>query len=75
MTRNKSLSYMYFFEFIKGRTDMVDQMNDFEATKTKTHRWTVLAFNHMLDTIRIIAKTLWCFKQEQKTNKNKHFWC
>ena len=32
----------------------------------------MLAFYNMLDTMIINAKTLWCFKQDEKNNKSKH---
>ena len=64
-----------FYDFTKDVPDTVDQINDFYTKRAKIHKWTVLAYYHMLDTIRINAKTLWLLKQDKKTNKSKHFQC
>ena len=62
-----------FYDFTKGGTDIVDHMNDFYTTRAKTHRWTMLAFYYMLDTIRINAKTLWCLKHKKNPQKVNTF--
>ena len=46
------------YDFIKGGTDIVDQMNDCYTTQAKTLRWSTLGFSYMLDTIRVNSKSL-----------------
>ena len=62
-----------FYDFMKGGTDIEDQMNDFYTTCAKTSRWSVLAFYCMVDTIRVNAKTLWCKKHKKSFSKISTF--
>ena len=62
-----------FYDFTKDVPDTVDQINDFYIKRAKTHKWTVLAFYYMLDTIRINAKTLWLLKQDKEPTKVNTF--
>ena len=39
------------YDFMKGGTDIVDQMNDFYTTRAKTFRWSLLGLYFMLDTV------------------------
>ena len=62
--KNKPTIYK-FYDFTKGGTDIVDQMNDFYTSRAKTSRWSVLSFYYMLNTIRVNPKTLWCIKHKK----------
>ena len=47
-----------FYDFTKGRTDIIDQKMGYYIVKTKSRRWTMFAFAHLLDTIRVNASTI-----------------
>ena len=61
------------YDFTKGGTDIVDQMNDCYTTRAKTLRWSTLGFYYMLDTIRVNAKSLWCIKHGKDQKKANTF--
>ena len=61
-----------FYDFTKGGTDIVDQMNIY-TNRAKTSRWSALAFYYMLVTIRAYAKTLWCIKHKKYFSKISTF--
>ena len=70
--KNKPTIYK-FYDFTKGGTDIVDQMNDIYTSRAKTSRWSVLAFYYMLNTIRVNPKTLWCIKHKKCFSKISTF--
>ena len=39
----EKLQIIKFYYFTKGRTDMVDQMNDYYTTRSKSCRWVMSA--------------------------------
>ena len=53
-----------FYDFTKGETDIVDQLNDYYTTKSKSCRWVMVALLYMLDTARVNGKTVWCLKND-----------
>ena len=60
---NKSKPQIFkFYDFTKGGTDIVDQMNDYFTTRAKSLRWVMIVLYYMLDTARVNAKTIWCMK-------------
>ena len=60
---NKSKPQIFkFYDFTKGGTDIVDQMNDYFTTRAKSLRWVMIVLYYMLDTARVNAKTIWCIK-------------
>ena len=62
---NKSKPQIFkFYDFTKGGTDIVDQMNDYFTTRAKSLRWVMIVLYYMLDTARVNAKTIWCIKTE-----------
>ena len=61
------------YDFTKGGTDIVDQMNDCYTTRAKTLRWSTLGFYYMLDTIRVNSKSLWCIKHGKDPKKANTF--
>ena len=58
------------YDFTKGGTDIVDQMNNCYTTRAKTLRWSTLKFYYMLDTIRVNSKSLWCIKHGKDPEKD-----
>ena len=65
------------YDFTKGGTDIVDQLNDYHTVRTQSNRWDLVALFYMLDTIRVNAKTVWCLKNKleiQKTNTFNFGW-
>ena len=66
---NKSKPQIFkFYDFTKGGTDIVDQMNDYFTTRAKSLRWVMIVLYYMLDSARVNAKTLWCIKNGIKIN-------
>ena len=48
----------------KAGTDMVDQLNDYYTTRSKSCRWIMIALSYMLNTARVNGKTVWCLKND-----------
>ena len=69
---NQKPSMYEFYDFTKGGTDIVDQLNDF-YTRSKSKRWDFLTFFYMLDTIRVNSKRLFCIKHKLDTKKEDTF--
>ena len=46
----------------KGRADIVDQLNYYYTTRSKSCRWVMVALSYMLDTARDNGKIVWCLK-------------
>ena len=42
-----------FYDFTKGGTDIVDQLNDYYTTRSKSCHWVMVALSYMLDTGRV----------------------
>ena len=61
------------YDFTKGGTDIVDQMNACYPTRAKTLRWSTLGFYYMLDTIHVKSKSLWCIKYGKDPKKANTF--
>ena len=62
-----------FYDFTKGGTDTVDQMNDFFTTRAKSNRWAMVVLYYMLNTTRVNSKTLQCMKSKIDICKHKTF--
>ena len=41
------------YDYTKGGTDIVDQKISFYSCKTKSRKWTTIAFSYLLDTCRM----------------------
>ena len=66
---NKSKPQIFkFYDFTKGGTGIVDQMNDYFTTRAKSLRWVMIVLYYMLDSARVNAKTIWCIKNRIKIN-------
>ena len=61
------------YNFTKGGTDIVDQLNDYGIYRSRTFRWDVVALFCMLDTIGVNSKTIGCIKQGLDVQKFKSF--
>ncbi|XP_020896597.1 piggyBac transposable element-derived protein 3 [Exaiptasia diaphana] len=48
------------YDFTKGGTDIVDQRVGFYSCKSKSPRWTMIAFFFLLDTCRVNSCTAFC---------------
>ena len=62
-----------FYDFTKGGTDIVDQMNDYFITRVKSLRWVMIVLYYMLDTTRVNAKSIWCIKEGIDFNRIKSY--
>ena len=54
-----------FYDFMKGRTNILDQINDFHTCRTQTYRWDLVVLFYILDTIKTNSKTV-VFEKQQK---------
>ena len=71
---NKSKPQIFkFYDFTKGGTDIVDQMNDYFTTRAKSLRWVMIVLYYMLHTARVNAKTIWCMKNGIDHHKLKSY--
>ena len=46
----KKSQIIKFYDFTKGGTDVVEQMNDYNTTRSRSCRWVSVALSYMLDT-------------------------
>ena len=46
------------YDFTKGGTDIIDQKMGTYTTKSKSRKWSRVAFSYLLDTIRVNSSTL-----------------
>ena len=53
-----------FYDFTKGGTDIVEQLNDYYTTRPKSCRWVMVALSYILDTAGVNGKTVWCLKND-----------
>ena len=53
-----------FYDFTKGGTDIVEQLNDYYTTRPKSCRWVMVALSYILDTAGVNRKTVWCLKND-----------
>ena len=51
-----------FYDFAKGRTDIVNQLNDCYTTRLNSCYWVMVALSCILDTARVNGKSVWCQK-------------
>ena len=68
----KKPAIIKFYDFTKGGTDIVDQINDFHTCCTQTYRWDLVLF-YILDTIKTNSKTVWCLKNKKDISICKSF--
>ena len=62
-----------FYDFTKGGTDIVDQLNDYYMVRAQSNRWDLVAFYYILDTICVNSKTLFCIKKGLDVQKENTF--
>ena len=62
-----------FYDFTKGGTDIVDQLNDYYTTRSKSCRWVMVALSYMLDTARVNGKTVWCLKNDSDISSTSSY--
>ena len=71
---NKQKPDMYkFYDFVKGGTDIVDQLNDYYTVRYQSNRWDLVAFCYILDTIYVDSKTLFYIKKGLDVKKQNTF--
>ena len=70
--RNKLALYK-LYDFTKGGTDIVDQRMAFHTCKTKSRKWTTIAFAYMIDTARVNSSTIYALNKKIDPLKQKSF--
>ena len=61
------------YDYTKGGTDIIDQRVGTYSCYTKSRRWTMAAFSHVLDTCRVNASTVFALNKGQDPRKQKSF--
>ena len=61
------------YDFTKGDTDIVGQKMSFYSCKTKSRKWTLVVFVHLLDTIRVNSATLYALNRNMDPKKQSSF--
>ena len=69
----EKLQIIKFYYFTKGGTDMVDQMNDYYTTRSKSCRWVMSALLYMLDTARVNGKSVGCLKNDSDISSTSSY--
>ena len=69
----KKPAIIKFYDFTKGGTDIIDQVNDFHTCRTQTYRWDLVVLFYILDTIKTNSKTVWCLKNNKDISICKSF--
>ena len=62
-----------FYDLTKSRTGIVDQLNDYCTTKSKSCRWVMVALSYMLDTTRVNGKTVRCLKNDSDISSTSSY--
>ena len=61
------------YDFTKGGTDIVDQKMGTYTVKSKSRKWTMVAFSYLLDTIRVNACSILALNQKKEPKKENAF--
>ena len=61
------------YDFTKGGTDIVDQKMGTYTVKSKSKKWTMVAFSYLLDTIRVNACSILALNQKKEPKKENAF--
>ena len=67
------LALMNFYDFKKGVTDIVDQLNNYYSCCARTNFWDLVSFFYILDTARGNSKRVWCLKNSLDVGKINFF--
>ena len=62
-----------FYDLTKGGNDIVDQLNDYYTTRSKSCCWVTVVLSYA----RVNGKTMWCFKNDpaiSSTSSNDFSW-
>jgi hypothetical protein len=62
-----------FYDFSKGGTDIVDERIGYYSTNTKSRRWSMAAFEYILDTARINSQTVHALQNAMEPRKINSF--
>ena len=62
-----------FFDFKKGGMDIVEQLNDYHSTTSKSCSWVMVALSYMLNTARLNGKTVWSFKNDSDISSTSSY--
>ena len=62
-----------FYDFTKGETDVMDMKMSKFSCKSLSHRWTMVHFYYLLDTIRCNALSLLAIKHDKSLKKVNSF--
>lgn len=61
------------YDFTKGGTDIVDQRMGFLTCKTKSRKWTMVAFAYVLDMARVNSATIHALNKNEDPQKGDSF--
>ena len=69
----KKLALYKLCDYTKGGTDIVDQKINFYSSKTKSRKWTTIAFSYLLDICRINAASVLAMNKHAEPRKQNLF--
>ena len=67
------LALMKFYDFMKGGTDIVDQLNNYYSCRGVQISGILCQFFYILDTATGNSKTVWCLKNSLDVRKTNFF--
>ena len=53
--------------------DVVDQLNDYYTTRSKSWRCVMVALSYMMNTARVNEKTVWCLKNDSNISSTSSY--
>ena len=62
-----------FYDVTKGRPHLVDQLNDYYTTSSKSCRWVMVVLWYMLDTTRANGKNVCCLKNDSDNSSTSSY--
>ena len=62
-----------FYDFVKGGMAIVDQLNGYYTSRSKSCLWVMVVLSYMLDTARVNGKTLWCLKNGSNSSSTSSY--
>ena len=70
--KNKAALYK-LYDFTKGGTDIVDKWMDFYTCKSKSRKWSMVAFSYIVDMARVNSSTLFALNGNKDSLKQSSF--
>ena len=70
---NEKPQMIKFYDFTKGGADIVDQLNAYNTTRSKSCHWVMVTPLYMWNTARVNEKTVWCLKNDSNISRTSSY--